>query len=445
VRTRRPSVTPVPAVRTKSNLPAVASVEGGGVRGSAAERLRLIESVTDVAAARLGVDDLLKQLLARVREVLEVDTAAVLLVDGRTSDLVASARVGIDDSAWRSARIPLGSGFAGRVASDGVPVVIDSVEHADLDDPAMRANGIRSLMGAPLVNGGHVMGVIHVGSLAAHRFDTEDVRLLETVAGQVALAVDARRSNVERAAAAALQRSLIPSQLPAVPGLEMAARYLPAHDGGVGGDWYDVFRLPDGRLGVVMGDVVGRGLNAAVVMGRLRSALRAYALEVVDPGEALDRLDRKIQHFEPGQMATVLYCVFDPTLATFEVGSAGHPPPVIAGPGEAPTLADAKTGLPLGVDPDPHRETSRFACPPGTLLALFTDGLVERPGEVLDRGFDRLRAALDSRSAERSCRSAVSALTPEGGWADDAALLVIRRVDTPEMPAAVPSEAPPGS
>jgi phosphoserine phosphatase RsbU/P len=93
------------------------------------------------------------------------------------------------------------------------------------------------------------------------------------VAGQVALAVEARRSNVERAAAAAVARSLIPTRLPVVLGLDLAARYLPAHEGGVGGDWYDVFRLPDGHFGVVMGDVVGRGLAAAVVMGRLRSAL----------------------------------------------------------------------------------------------------------------------------------------------------------------------------
>jgi hypothetical protein len=419
----------------ESSVRHVASVQSGGVADSAAERLRIIESVTDVAAARLGVDDLLNELLVRVRELLEVEAAAVLLADDATDDLVTAAAIGVEDDLWRGARIPFGSGFAGRIAAEVTAVVLDDIDGTDADDPSLRARGIRSLMAAPLVTDGRVIGVIHVGSPAVGRFDAEDIGFLETVASQVALAVDGRRSNVERAAAAALQRSLIPARLPVVRGVELAARYLPAHDGGVGGDWYDVLRLPGGQLGIVMGDVVGRGLAAAVVMGRLRSALRAYALEALDPGEVLDRLDRKIQHFEPGQMATVLYGVFDESLDSIQIASAGHPPPAMASPGSTPSLVEIETGLPLGVDIDPHRRTNRFPFPPGTMLTAFTDGLVERPGEVLDRGFERLCAALDPSSADRSCRSAVAALTPDGGWADDAALLVIRRDETAVAPA----------
>jgi serine phosphatase RsbU (regulator of sigma subunit) len=281
-------------------------------------------------------------------------------------------------------------------------------------------------VGAPLVTQGRVIGVIHVGSLSTRRFGPEDVDLLQKVAGRVALAVEARRSNVERAAAATLQRSLIPTRLPTVPGLDFAARYLPADDGGVGGDWYDVFRLPDGQVGVVMGDVVGRGLGAAVVMGRLRSALRAYALEVLDPAVVLERLDRKLQHFEPGQMTTVLYCIFDPTLTTVEISSAGHPLPVIAEPGSAPAWIKVHVDIPLGVADGRRRHRSTIELHPGTLLALFTDGLIERRGELLDQGYDRLCAALTRASAEQNCRAAIAALIPEGGWRDDAALLVVR-------------------
>lgn len=414
-------------------MPGVASV-GSGVRTTAAERLRVIESVTELAEARLDVDDLLAELLVRVRELLEVDTAAVLLLDDATDDLVTAATIGIEDEVWQRLRVPVGAGFAGRVAAEVTPIAIEDVDEADLYSPSFREKGVRSLLGAPLVTGGRVIGVIHVGSMAARRFDPEDITLLDTIASQVALAVEARRSNVERAAAAALQRSLLPARLPAVQGLDFAARYLPAHDGGVGGDWYDVFRLPGGQVGVVMGDVVGRGLTAAVVMGRLRSALRAYALEALDPGEVLDRMDRKIQHFEPGQMATVIYGVFDPSLSTVEIASAGHPPPVIATPGSTPTVVEVPAGLPLGVDIDPHRRSGTVACPTGTMVTLFTDGLVERRGELLDRGFERLCAALEPGSAERSCRAAVAALTPDGGWADDAALLVIRRDDAAAAP-----------
>jgi putative methionine-R-sulfoxide reductase with GAF domain len=401
---------------------------GRGVRTAAKERLRRLKSVTDAALTNLDVEDLLAELLTRVRDVLDVDTAAVLLIDQASGDLVATAASGLEEEVRQGVRIPMGAGFAGRIAAEVRPIVIEDVEHADVYNPILRDKGIRSLLGTPLVIEGRVIGVIHVGSLSTRRFDPEDVDLLQTVASQVALAVEARRSNVERAAAVALQRSLIPSRLPPVPGLELCARYLPAHDGGVGGDWYDVFRLPGDHVGVVMGDVVGRGLAAAVVMGRLRSALRAYALEVLDPAIVLERLDRKIQHFEPGQMTTVLYGVIDPTLTTLEISSAGHPLPVVAGP-RSTALVDDNVDRPLGVSTEQHRHNSTIELRPGGVVALFTDGLVERRGEVLDQGLERLCAAITLESAERSCRAAIAALVPDHGWADDAALLVIRRGD----------------
>jgi phosphoserine phosphatase RsbU/P len=401
---------------------------GRGVRTAAKERLRRLKSVTDAALTNLDVEDLLAELLTRVRDVLDVDTAAVLLIDQASGDLVATAASGLEDEVRQGVRIPMGAGFAGRIAAEVRPIVIEDVEHADVYNPILRDKGIRSLLGTPLVIEGRVIGVIHVGSLSTRRFDSEDVDLLQMVASQVALAVEARRSNVERAAAVALQRSLIPTRLPPVPGLELSARYLPAHDGGVGGDWYDVFRLPGDQVGVVMGDVVGRGLAAAVVMGRLRSALRAYALEVLDPAIVLERLDRKIQHFEPGHMTTVLYGVIDPTLTTLEISSAGHPLPVVAGP-RSTALVDDNVDRPLGVSTEQHRHNSTIELQPGGVVAFFTDGLVERRGEVLDQGFERLCAAITLESAERSCRAAIAALVPDHGWADDAALLVIRRGD----------------
>jgi putative methionine-R-sulfoxide reductase with GAF domain len=401
---------------------------GRGVRTAAKERLRRLKSVTDAALTNLDVEDLLAELLARVRDVLDVDTAAVLLIDQASRDLVATAASGLEEEVRQGVRIPMGAGFAGRIAAEVRPIVLEDVEHADVYNPILRDKGIRSLLGTPLVIEGRVIGVIHVGSLSTRRFHPEDVDLLQTVASQVALAVEARRSNVERAAAVALQRSLIPGSLPPVPGLELCARYLPAHDGGVGGDWYDVFRLPGDQVGVVMGDVVGRGLAAAVVMGRLRSALRAYALEVLDPAIVLERLDRKIQHFEPGQMTTVLYGVIDPTLTTLEISSAGHPLPVVAGP-RSTALVDDNVDRPLGVSTEQHRHNSTIELRPGGVVALFTDGLVERRGEVLDQGLERLCAAITLESAERSCRAAIAALVPDHGWADDAALLVIRRGD----------------
>ena len=202
-------------------------------------------------------------------------------------------------------------------------------------NPILWAKGIQSMMGVPMVAGGRVIGVLHVGSLTPRRFTGDDVELLQLAADRAAAAVQSMTAQADRVAVAALQRSLVPSALPAVAGAEMAARYIPG-SGAVGGDWYDVFTLPSGQLCVTVGDVAGSGLPAAVIMGRMRSALRAYALETTDPAEVLGRLDRKMQHFEPDALATVLYAVIEPGLDQMHVGPgrafpAGHRAPRTAG------------------------------------------------------------------------------------------------------------------
>jgi phosphoserine phosphatase RsbU/P len=182
---------------------------------------------------------------------------------------------------------------------------------------------------------GAVLGVLHVGTLRDRIFTTDDAALLQLAADRAAMAVQSLRSREDHAAAISLQRSLVPSALPTVRGAEVAARYVPG-SGHVGGDWYDVFVLPSGELGMVVGDVAGSGLGTAVIMGRLRSALRAYALEFRGPAEVLGKLDRKMQYFEEADvMATVSYAVLDPDTGQLAISSAGHLPPVIAAPASA--------------------------------------------------------------------------------------------------------------
>jgi anti-sigma regulatory factor (Ser/Thr protein kinase)/putative methionine-R-sulfoxide reductase with GAF domain len=410
------------------------SAGGHGEHLSDIERLRRLESVTDAALTHLDVSDLLAELLERVRELLEVDTAAVLLLDEASGDLVATAASGIEEEVRQGVRVPMGEGFAGRIAADVTPVVIEDVDHSDVLNPILRERGIQTLVGVPLVVESRVIGVLHVGSVTARRFEPDDVEFIQMVGDRVALAVEARRSNVERAAASALQRSLIPDRLPAIPGLELAGRYLPAGAGGVGGDWYDVFVLPTGRVGVVMGDVLGRGLRAAVVMGRLRSALRAYALETTEPGEVLERLDRKLQHFEAGQMTTVLYAILDTDLATVSLSSAGHPLPMMSSRDAGVATVTAAVDPPLGVDSGVRRRTTTLDVPPGAVITLFTDGLVERRGESLTEGLERLRRALRAGSAEQRCATAIRTMLGGSDPADDVALLVIRREDNGDLP-----------
>lgn len=391
------------------------------------DRLRRIETVTDAALAHLGVEDLLDELLSRVRELLSADTAAVLLLDASGRFLVATAACGIEEEVRQDVRIPLGEGFAGRIAAQKQAVALEQVDHANVLNPILREKGIRSLLGVPLLAGGSVIGVLHVGTLRTRRFTDEDRELLQLVGDRVALATQARIAQVERTSATTLQRSLLPAGLPVVPGLEIATRYAPGGGGEVGGDWYDVFDLPSGHLCVVVGDVVGRGLPAAVTMGRIRSALRAYALQVADPGELLRRLDAQLRHFEPDVMATVLCAIVEPDHERLLVSSAGHTPPVAArpdGPGELVTLP---ADLPLGVDSTRERHTTILPLPPGHGLFIYTDGLVERPGVALDAGFALLCDAVRAGPAESVCIRAMSELVGSRPVLDDIAILMLSR------------------
>jgi phosphoserine phosphatase RsbU/P len=395
--------------------------------GEAQGRLRDLQSITDAALSRLDDHDFLPVLLDRARGILRADTAALLLLDSPAGQLVAAVAAGLEEEVRQGVRIPVGRGFAGRVAASGKPVILDHVDHTTVLNPILMEKGIRSLLGVPLMDNGRVIGVLHVGSLTPRKFTSDDASLLQLAADRAALAVQSLRSLDDRIAAAALQRSLLPSAPPTVPGLEIAARYVPGA-GVVGGDWYDVFVLPSGEVGVVIGDVAGSGLQAAVIMGRMRSALRAYALETSDPAEVLDRLDHKMQHFEPEALATVLYAVLDPALDQAHLASAGHPAPVTAVPGEKGSLVDMAGGLMIGVDPGTRRQVTTVKIEPGMVLCLYTDGLVERREYPLDEGLARLCRVVAAEAPEYVCASAMGAMVGSARPRDDIALVALRRL-----------------
>jgi serine phosphatase RsbU (regulator of sigma subunit) len=272
-----------------------------------------------------------------------------------------------------------------------------------------------------------VIGTLHVGSLTTRQFTSEDVEILKLVASQAATAVESLTAEADRSAAAVFQQSLLPSTLPVINGMEIAGRYVPGR-GMVGGDWYDVFVLPAGQLGVVIGDVAGSGLPAAVIMGRMRSALRAYAVETADPAEVLARLDRKMQHFEPDAMATVAYAVFDPPLNRMHISSAGHLPPVLAVPGKPATPASIAGDPLIGFAPaGQQRQVTTIEIPPGSVVCFCTDGLVERPGELIDEGLARLCQAVSTGPPEAVCSAVILSLVGPDGSHDDIALLILRR------------------
>jgi sigma-B regulation protein RsbU (phosphoserine phosphatase) len=389
------------------------------------DRLRDIRSVTDAALSYLGADDLLNVLLRRVREALDADTAAVLLLDRSGRQLIATAATGLEEEVIQGVRIPVGSGFAGRIAAERRPVILDRVDHDHVLNPILLEKGIRSMVGVPLLVNGAAIGVMHVGTQHDRVFTEDDAALLQLAADRAALAVQSMRSRDDRAAVAAVQGSLLPSAPLAVRGAEVAARYVPG-DGQFGGDWYDVFPLPDGELGVVVGDVAGSGLASAIIMGRMRSALRSYALEFPDPAEVLTKLDRKMQYFEDEPMATVSYAMLDPASGRLRISLAGHFPPVIAAPGEHGALAEVAVDAPIGVADCPARQVTTLTVVPGSVLCFFTDGLVERRDRPLDDGLERLCRAVSARPPESVCVSVMGALVGREHPGDDIALLTLR-------------------
>ncbi|KUJ47010.1 GAF domain-containing protein [Verrucosispora sp. FIM060022] len=391
------------------------------------ERLRRFEAITDRALSGLNIVDLFDELLERVRDLLKVDTATILLLDGHSGELVATAAKGLEEEVRRGFRIRVGEGFAGRVAATAAPVMIYDVTPNDVINPILLDAGVRALLGVPMIANGNLVGVLHIGSLTLRRFGPDDVQLLQLVADRASSAGQVRAQILDRQAALALQRSLLPSRLPDISGLDLAARYVPGHDLGIGGDWYDVFSLPSGWLGAVIGDVSGHGLPSAVVMGRIRSALRAYALDRDNPAEVLTALDRKIHHFEAGTLTTALYALIAPDRATVHLSCAGHLRPLLAVPGEPTRLVDVVVDRPFGVGPPPaSRHTTVVDLPPGSTLVFYTDGLVERRGELIDTGIARLADAIESGPAEALCDHIMAAAVDEPPT-DDVALLTIRR------------------
>ncbi|GGQ17532.1 hypothetical protein BKA00_006916 [Actinomadura coerulea] len=398
-----------------------------GASEGAIRRLSNIQAITDEAFAYMGVDELLDTLLGRVRAILEVDTAVVLLLDREERFLVATAAKGIEEEVAQAAHVPVGEGFAGRVAAERRPVYVPDVPSARVFNPLLVERGLHSLLGVPLVTGGTLVGVMHVGTLAHRRFTGEETEFLQLAASRVALAVQSLLSRAERAGALELQRSLLPAAPPRVPGLELAARYSPGK-AIVGGDWYDVFTLPSGEVGIVIGDVAGHGLPAAVVMGRMRSALRAYALDNDDPAEVLRKLNRKMLHFEPEATATVLYAVVDTAAGRARLSSAGHPPPVLALPHGPAESVDMKFDVLIGLGEDIPRRTLTLGLPPGALLCFYTDGLIERRDDSIMAGVARLCEATYAGPPEAVGAAVMSALIGREAAADDVALLLARRV-----------------
>ena len=401
-----------------------------------------LQQVTEAALTHLELDELLEVLVQRVREVFSADVVRILLRN-HDDDRIFTVGAAAGLEAETGSIVTLGN-LLEEVVASARPVTLQEVGPGIGLDSGMDACGVASLMACPLLVKGRLAGLVEVGVCASRHFTLEEESLLVLMADRAGLAIEHARayerelSNVEM-----LQRSLLPDRLPALDGIQIAARYMPG-GADVGGDWYDAVPLDCGSVGVAMGDVVGHGIGAAALMGQLRHAMRAYALEGHSPGGVLDRLDKVVRSLDGGQMATLLYLVLDADHGSVRYASAGHVPPLVINPeGEADYLESAPNP-PLGVfETDSHKElTAELA--PGSTIVLYTDGLVEERGVSIDQGLEALRlaASQDPCHPDELCDRLVEAMLAIHPANDDIAVLALRALPTapPPLHLEVPSD-----
>ncbi|MEU6171042.1 SpoIIE family protein phosphatase [Streptantibioticus parmotrematis] len=347
-------------------------------------------------------------------------------------------------------RYAFGSVAARALRTGQVQSVSTSDAADDQPDMADGASGgvVRSTLVVPMVGRDTVLGVVHFSrAKGSEPFGERDVALAAELTARAAVCIDnARLYRREHERALLLQRSLLPPGNPEAAGLDIACRYLPGNAAAeVGGDWFDVIDLPGHRTALVVGDVMGRGLRAAVAMGELRTAVRTLALLDLEPVEVLSQLDeiarglsdpsvgrssrgkdRDADDLAEVYLATCVYAVYDAVTRRVTIANAGHLPPVVLQPGDQALMLDVPHGLPLGVGGEPFEEVE-VELPDGALLALYTDGLVESRHHALDEGLDALRAALTGAALplEDACDHVLAELDTQHGE-DDVALLMAR-------------------
>ncbi|MDQ1706612.1 MAG: hypothetical protein QOF18_2978, partial [Frankiaceae bacterium] len=418
-------------------------------------RLGLLAEVTTALVRSLDLDHVLDALagllVPRLAEMCTID----VVDEGRTRLVAVRA---IDDAAIASlreaeVRRPRRLNEAGAVAQvirSGVPLLIADVDNDFLRERAVDDEQLKQLLAldihssaiAPITARGHVLGAISLLGLGpdGRRFADEDVDLLVEIGKRAGLAIDnAQLYGREHSLAEALQRSLLPELMP-LPGLDVAARYLPSSDHAqVGGDWFDAFPLADGAVGIAVGDAMGHDPRASGAMGQLRSVLRSYAFEGALPGVVLEKLDRLVQGFAMAQLATVFYGRLEPAGSDgsrlFRYSSAGHPPPLLCSPGGDSKLLDDGQSIVIGVPlDDTDRPEAVVTLSPGSLLICYTDGLVEGRHRPIDRGTAILRDAVQSlgpgASANEVCDHVITVMVGEDRDDDIAVLVVGLREDS---------------
>ncbi|WP_406086995.1 SpoIIE family protein phosphatase [Streptomyces virginiae] len=315
----------------------------------------------------------------------------------------------------------------------GRPMFFESMQHLAAAYPGIPLDadvGARAFL--PLIASGRPVGSCILGFDSPRGFSPEERTVLTALAGLIAQALArARRYDNEVALARGLQSALLPHRLPVREHVDTVGRYLPGTQGmEVGGDWYDVVETGTGLLALVIGDVQGHGVAAAATMGQLRSAVRAFALSGSTPEQVVSGTNQLLIDLDPGQFASCCYMLLDPASGSVMAARAGHPQPLLRHPDGRTEVLDLAGGVVLGIDPEASYPVTELRLTTGSILALYTDGLVEKPGLDIDVGVERLRTALEAARPSPLAETADRLISEAGNTADrpdDIALLLASR------------------
>ena len=417
------------------------------VAEQAQRRLAVLADASRVLASSLDVDEILRELSQIVVPGLADDCVVFLADDcsGSTLRPVVAVPTEADGPLWP------GPGPFGTLGTDhpvarsfhtGASVLLMAASD-DLLAP------VTSAMVVALVGREGPLGALALRTTvpSGRVLRGDDVSLAEELGRRAAVAVEhARLYASQRSAAETLQHSLLPEMLPELPGVAMASRYLAGGPGvEVGGDWYDVLALPDGRLALAMGDVVGRGVPAASLMGQLRNGLRAYIVEGRSPGQVLGLLERLLREVgAPHQMATLVVMVLDPETGELRYANAGHPPPLVGTEDGRSQFLEGAVSVPLGAIGHADYPEAVYALTPGSTLILYTDGLVEDRTMSLDEGLARLQSSLLAApdDLDAMCEHVTAHVREAECAQDDMAILAVRWLALgPTLELQLPSQA----
>ena len=422
----------------------------------AAERTRRLHDLVASLAEALTPGEVAQVLVREGAAALGARAGVVYLFDPLTEDLLMEAHLGYPEwflENFRGMSIVDGSGAA-LAARERRGLWYSNAEEYGRAHPDYAAGfnriGYPAVTFLPLVTPDKLLGVMALSFVEQRAFPDDEREHLTALAGQCALALE-RSLLYERdhRVAATLQQSLLPQQLPEDDRIELAVRYLPGSAGlEVGGDWFDAVALANGKLAITLGDVVGRGVEAAAAMAQLRNALRAYALEGHPPPEALRQADALVEQLGEGDFATVVFLELDPADGTVRFSSAGHPPPLLLTPGEEPLYLQGGRSAPLGALGGPDRPEETLQLEPGATLILYTDGLVERRGLSIGVGLERLQAAAADGPTETDplLEHLLSSLgADDEEQHDDVAVLAVRLVPAAVAPLELSFDASPAA